>query len=44
MDDLDHTLDLLGRDGSRTGLFTKQVHYVGRKFVACLRIEQSHNL
>lgn len=37
MDDADHPLDLLRRDGPGPALFSKEVHHVGGEFIACLQ-------
>ena len=41
MNDADHPLDLLGRDGAGAGLFPQQVHHVGRELLAPLRIRNN---
>ena len=34
MDDLNHSLDFLGGDGSRSGLLAEEVHHMGGEFIA----------
>lgn len=44
VDDLDHPLDLLRRYRPCTALFPQQVHHVGRKLVASLKITGTRRL
>ena len=43
VDDLDHPLDLLGRDGASPRLFPEKIHHVGGELVASLEKANKHS-